>query len=221
MPETAAPSASKISGGTMTRLKIYGIPPSRTFRVLWCAEELELDYESIPINFGDGSARTPDYLALNPNAKIPTITDGDFTLWESMAITCYLARKHGKGLWPPTIEGEALVLQWSFWAMSELEKPLVTVLMNAPAFAGEKRNAKAADEALAEVKKPLGVLDAALAKAPYLLGPTFTVADLNVASLVSWGAMAGVDFTPFPHLTKWLSACASRPAAQRAAPKRR
>src|SRR6202044_557912 len=121
----------------------------------WCAEELGLDYESVPIHFSDGSAKTPDYLALNPNGKIPTITDGDFSLWESMAITCYLARKHGKGLWPQTIEGEALALQWSFWAMSDLEPPLLTILMNAPAFAGDKRDAKAATEAEAAVQKPL------------------------------------------------------------------
>ena len=203
----------------MNRLTIYGIAASRTYRVLWCAEELGLDYESVPIHFSDGSAKTPDYLALNPNGKIPTITDGDFSLWESMAITCYLARKHGKGLWPQTIEGEALALQWSFWAMSDLEKPLLTVLMNAPAFARDNRDAKAAEAAEAEAQKPLAVLDAALAKSPYLVGAEFTVADINVSSLVSWGAMAGVDFAPFPHLAKWLAACSSRPAAARAAPK--
>jgi glutathione S-transferase len=203
----------------MNRLTIYGIAASRTYRVLWCAEELGLDYESVPIHFSDGSAKTPDYLALNPNGKIPTITDGDFSLWESMAITCYLARKHGKGLWPQTIEGEALALQWSFWAMSDLEPPLLTILMNAPAFAGDKRDAKAAAEAEAAVQKPLAVLDAALAKSPYLLGEEFTVADINVASLIAWGAYAGFDFSAFPHLVKWFKSCSSRPAARRAAPK--
>jgi glutathione S-transferase len=199
----------------MNRLTIYGIAASRTYRVLWCAEELGLDYESVPIHFSDGSAKTPDYLALNPNGKIPTITDGDFTLWESMAITCYLARKHDKGLWPQSIEGEAMVLQWSFWALSDLEKPLLTILMNAPAFAGDKRDAKAAEAAEAEAKKPLAVLDAALAKSPFLLGSDFTVADINVASLISWGAYAGVDFSDFPLLANWFKTCTSRPAAVR------
>jgi glutathione S-transferase len=203
----------------MTRLKIYGIAASRAFRVLWCAEELGLDYESIPIHFSGGSARTPEYLALNPNGKIPTLVDGDFTLWESMAITCYLARKHGT-LWPPTVEGEALVLQWSFWTISELEKPLLAILMNSPAFAGANANLLVAAEAKEAVQKPLAVLDAALGKSPYLLGADFTVADINVASLVSWTMLAKLDLAKFPHVAAWYRTCMARPAAQRAAPKR-
>ncbi|MGB8842248.1 MAG: glutathione S-transferase family protein [Aliidongia sp.] len=203
----------------MTGLKIYGVAASRAFRVIWCAEELGLDYESIPIHFADGSAKTPDYLALNPNGKIPTLVDGDFTLWESMAMTCYLARKHSR-LWPNSVEDEGLVLQWSFWAISELEKHLLTILMNAPAFAGANANVLAAAEGKAAAQKPLTVLNAALGKSPYLVGADFTVADINVASLVSWATLAKLDLAKFPHITEWYRTCMARPAAQRAAPKR-
>jgi glutathione S-transferase len=203
----------------MTRLKIYGVAASRAFRVIWCAEELGLDYESIPTHFADGSAKTPDYLALNPNGKIPTLVDGDFTLWESMAMTCYLARKHGM-LWPRTVEGEGLVLQWSFWAISELEKHLLAILMNTPAFAGAKANPLIAAEAKEAVHKPLAVLDAALGKSPYLVGTEFTVADINVASLVAWASLAKLDLAQYPHIAEWQRVCMARPAAQRATPKR-
>ena len=204
----------------MSRLKIYGVTVSRTYRVLWCAEELGLDYELVPIHFGDGSAKTPEFLALNPNGKIPAIVEDDFVLWESMAITCHLARKHGQGLWPPSLEGEALVLQWSFWAIAELEKPLLTILLNAPGFQRAPVDTAAVEAATLAARKPLAVLDAALAKSPYLAGADFTVADINVASLVSWGVMAGFDFASFPHITPWLTLCTGRPAAQRAMPKR-
>src|SRR4051812_6726861 len=102
-------------------LKIYGKPASRTFRVIWCANELGLDYEIVPIQSADGSMKSPEYLAINPNGKIPAMQDGDLVLWESIAINCHLARSHGKGLWPDTPKGEALALQWSFWAVAEVE----------------------------------------------------------------------------------------------------
>lgn len=76
----------------MSRLKIYGILMSRAFRVLWMANELELDYENVPIHFADSSSKTPEYLAINPNGKIPAIEDGGLKLWESMAINLYLAK---------------------------------------------------------------------------------------------------------------------------------
>ena len=103
----------------MSRLKIYGIPMSRAFRVLWMANELELDYENVPIHFADSSSKTPEYLAINPNGKIPAIEDGGLKLWESMAINLYLAKKHDKGLWLNSPETEAQATQWSVWVMAE------------------------------------------------------------------------------------------------------
>jgi glutathione S-transferase len=199
----------------MSRLKIYGIPQSRAFRALWCAGELGLEYDSIPIRFDNETSKAAEYLAINPNGKIPAIDDGGFVLWESMAINCYLARKHGKGLWPSTVEGEGLVLQWSFFAVAELEKPLLAVLLNSPAVGRPDRDTKAAEEGAAAARKPLAVLDAALAGSPYLLGSDFTVADLNCGSLILWGQFAGFDFSSFPHIAKWLAACLARPAVQK------
>src|SRR4029077_14762078 len=83
---------------------------------------LGLDYENVPVHFADGSAKTPEYLAVNPNGRIPAIDDNGFKLWESMAINLYLAKKHGSGLLPKTMEDEAQAIQWSFWVMTEVEK---------------------------------------------------------------------------------------------------
>jgi glutathione S-transferase len=204
----------------MSNLKVYGVPRSRAYRVLWMVNELGLDYEHVPVHFGDGSTKTADYLAINPNGRIPAIDDGGLKLCESMAINLYLARKHDRGLWPKTLAGEAQALQWSFWAITEVEKPALAALLHRMFLPEDKRDPKLADEGEQQLQQPLKVLDQALAKTGYLVGSSFTVADLNVASILSWARMARVDLSAFPHVKQWLTAALQRPAAVDAAPKR-
>ena len=109
----------------MSGLKIYGATQSRAFRALWAAKELGLDYEHLQADL-----KSADFAKVNPNAKMPAITDGKTTIFESMAINLYLARKHDKGLWPKSVDDEGLTFQWSFWVMTEVEKPLLNVLMD-------------------------------------------------------------------------------------------
>jgi glutathione S-transferase len=200
----------------MATLKIYGTPRSRAFRTLWLARELGLDYENIPLNTS-GESREASFLAINPNGHIPTIDDDGFILWESMAINLYLAKKYGLGtLYPTTLQGEALTWQWSFWGMTEVERPVLTAMFNRALLPEDKRDAAVADAAEKEMQGPLGVLDGALAKTPYLIGDDFTVADLNVAAILAWARPARIDMTPFPGVADWLGRCALRPAAKAA-----
>ncbi len=107
----------------MTGLRIYGVARTRAFRALWAAEELGIPYEHRPVEIGDAGARTPEFLALNPNGRLPVIVDGDFVLPESLAITLYLAKKYSNGkLYPAKVEDEARVWQWSFWAIAEVDR---------------------------------------------------------------------------------------------------
>jgi len=203
-------------------LKIYGITQSRAFRPLWLVHELNLDFEQIPLDYRGDALRSPDYLALNPNGRIPTLVDGDLVLWESMAITLYLARRYGSaaGLWPGSIAGEAVVWQWSFWVMTEVERPLLSVLMHSRVLPEEKRDPAKVARNLGILKGPFGVLDHALDGRDYLLGDTFTVADLNVAAVLSWCKPARIRLHEYPHLDSWLTRCLERPArklAQRGA----
>jgi glutathione S-transferase len=201
----------------MAKVKIYGVPRSRAFRTLWLAKELGLDYENVPVDFAGGGTRQPSYLAINPNGHVPAIDDNGFVLWESMAINLYLAKKYGLGtLYPKDLEGEARAWQWSFWGMTELERNVLTAMFNRAIYPEDKRDAAAADAAEKELQHPLGVLDAAVTKTPYLIGNDFTVADLNVAAVLSWARPARIDFTPFPKAADWLSRCALRPAAKEA-----
>ena len=126
-------------------IKVYGVPRSRTMRPLWMLEELGIPYENVKVSF-IGETRKPDFLRLNPNGHIPVLQDGDLVLWESMAINLYLARKYDKGLWPKTVEGEGRAFQWSLWAMTELEEPVLTALMHRTFLPAAERDAKKADE---------------------------------------------------------------------------
>jgi glutathione S-transferase len=196
-------------------LKIYGVARSRTARVLWMAKELGLDYEHIKVDFATGETRTPAHLALNPNGNIPVIDDGGLILWESMAINLYLAKKYGAGgLYPSRTEDEARAWQWSFWGMTEVERPLLTTMLNRAVYPEDKRDAAAADAAEKTLAQPLGVLDGVLGRTPYLLGAQFTAADLNVASVLAWARPAQIDMSAFPKVAEWLRLCAERPAAR-------
>jgi glutathione S-transferase len=197
-------------------LKIYGIPRSRTFRTLWMAKELGIEYENIATDISGGS-RQPEFLAINPNGHIPAIDDSGFHLWESMAINLYLAKKYGAGtLYPSRLEDEARAWQWSFWSMTEVERPVLTALFNRALLPEDKRDAAAADEAEQQLQPPLKVLDGAVSKTPYLLGDSFTVADLNVASVLSWARPARIDLGAVPKMADWFKRCADRPAARAA-----
>jgi len=197
-------------------LKIYGIPRSRTFRVLWMAKELGLDYENIATD-NEGGSRTPEFLKINPNGHIPAIDDDGFALWESMAINLYLAKKYSPAsLYPARLEDEASAWQWSFWGMTEIERPLLTALFHRAILPDDKRDAALVDKSEQELGRPLMVLDGAVANTPYLLGEHFTVADLNVASILSWARPARIDLGHVPKMADWFKRCAERPAARAA-----
>ena len=198
-------------------LKIYGVARSRAFRTLWMAKELGLDYDHVKVDFATGETRTPAHLALNPNGHIPVIDEDGFVLWESMAINLYLAKKHSLGrLYPTRPEDEAGAWQWSFWGMTEVERPVLTALFNRAILPEDKRDAAAADSAERMLAQPLKVLDGVLGRGTNLLGDNFTVADLNVASILSWARPANVNVAPFPKVAEWLKNCAERPAAHAA-----
>jgi len=196
-------------------IKVYGVPRSRAMRVLWMLEELGVPYELVKTHFATGDTRKPEFLKINPNAHVPALQDGDTVLFESLAINLYLARKYDKGLWPRSVEDEGRTFQWTVWAMTELEEPVLTTLLHRVFFPEAQRDRAKADDAAARAKKPFGVLEGALADRAYLLGDVFTVADLNVASVLSWATLASMDLAPYPAVKRWLERASGRPAFQR------
>ena len=199
----------------MSSLRIYGIARTRAFRALWVAKEVGVDYEHLPIEIGHAGARAPEFLAINPNGRLPVIVDGDFVLFESLAITLYLAKKHSPGkLYPGTLEGEAKAWQWTMWALTEVDRGVNIWSLHAVRLPPAERDAAKRDEALKVIAKPFQVLDAAVSKQDYLVGSEFTVADLNVAAVIS--RAIEMDLSAMPHLKAWLTRCLDRPAAREA-----
>jgi glutathione S-transferase len=197
----------------MPDLRIYGVARTRAFRALWIAQELGLDYEHIPMEIGLAGARKAEYLAINPNGRLPAIEDGDFVLWESLAITLYLAKKHGR-LYPATLEDEAKAWQWSLWSVQEVDRGVNIWSLHAMRLPPEDRDPQRLAEALKVLEQPFKVLAAALAERPYLLGDAFTVADLNVAAVIS--RAIDMDLSATPRIGDWLKRCLERPAARAA-----
>jgi glutathione S-transferase len=190
---------------------LYGVANSRAFRCLWMLEELGREYTHVPTDWVKG-AKEPEYLRLNPNGRVPCLVDGDFVLFESLAINLYLARVYGSPLWPGTLQGEAKMLQWTFWATNELDAPL-GALSRQRRLPEAERNASIVAEATEKLGPPMKVLDAQLADAPYLLGADFSLADLNVAGVVAAAVAGGYDLAPYVHVNAWLRSCVQRPAA--------
>ena len=186
-------------------IRVYGATKSRAFRCIWMLEEVGIPYEQVPIGWDTGETRTPEYLAVNPNGRIPALVDGDLVVWESLAINLYLARRYGAELGAQSPEEEGEILRWSFWAMGELEGPIDAVA---------DRGAKLADDWAA---KALGVLDAALEGTGALVAGRFTVADLNVACMFWRPLLARFDRSSYANVSRFVDACAERPAFQKMA----
>ncbi len=199
-------------------IKLYGIPQSRAVRCLWMLEEVGVPYENVPVSFV-GDAQKPDFLKINPNGRIPALDDGGLMLFESLAINLHLAAKYGeaKGLWPKSQDDRSRAIQWSIWAMTELEPPAMRLLRNRVFLPEAQRVESEAKAGEAELVKPLGVLDGALRGRAYLLGDSFTVADLNVDAVMSWlPAFGKVSLAPTPNLAAWHARCSERPALAKA-----
>jgi glutathione S-transferase len=196
-------------------LQLYGNPASRASRCLWMLEEIGEPYQLVEKSTRADDLQTADYLRLNPNARIPTLVDGDVVIWESMAINLYLAQKYEGPMHSSAPEALGIAAQWSFWAMLELEDLLLDLLSHRallPEFSRDPSHAER-DELL--LQKPLGVLNAALAGREFLSGRSFSVADLNVASILVWGKMARLALSAHSEVKRWLDGCLARPAYSR------
>jgi glutathione S-transferase len=198
----------------MNRPRIYGILNSRALRPLWAAKECGLDVEQIRVGLGPDGTESEWFRKINPNAAIPALQDRDLTMWESLAINLYLAKRYGQGLYPDRVEDEARTWQWTLWAVAELEPHVVTILEHGSLLPPEQRSQDAVSSALAAITKPLDVLDGALSGSPYLLGDRFTIADLNLAAVLYPAYDNKWAVVHHPNVMAWLARCWARPAAK-------
>lgn len=203
-------------------LKIYGVLRSRATRPVWMARELGLSYEHVKViqagRVADPLApgaplntHSPAYRAINPHGQVPAIDDDGLVLAESLAITLYLARKHGGPLAPRDAGEDGLMTMWTLWAATECETHALRVLQNSPA--AKTRDAALYDAAVTALGPKFAMLEAALAAGGgHLVGNRFTVADLNVAEVFRYAQAAPALFAGTPHVAAWIAACQARPA---------
>ena len=192
----------------MSKFTLYGSSRSRAARVAWCAREIGLPFEQVELSYEQMKA--PEYMAVNPNGKVPGFVEGDLKLFESLAINLYLAKKYSTGeLYPTTLEDEARVFQWTLFGATEIEPKLLPSLLFKLGYYKGGAQAKI----LAEAAKPaVKVLDETLKSREWLVANRFTVADLNVACVVGSGLAGDVDLSYAPALMTWMERINARPA---------
>ena len=201
-------------------LKFYGVLRSRLTRPVWLAKELGLAYQSVPViqvyRLPDPDAAdvplhtaSPEFLKINPAGQVPTMDDDGFVLHESLAISLYLARKHGGPLAPKDMQEEARMVQWSLWAATSAEPKTIQILYNS----GPTGDAALRQEAIDSLARHFAALDTSLAAGGgHLVGGRFTVADINVAEIIRYAQPAAALINAYPNVKAWLTACQSRPA---------
>lgn len=191
-------------------LTIYGTKPSRVARCLWALEELGLAYKQVAVP----DKRSPAYLALNPMAKVPVLTDGDFVLTESAAINAYLAALRPTPLLPSDPHARALIDQWTSWTITEVEFHFTIMVreIRRAGQAGEAPNGELVAACLKGVVDTLGVLEKYFAAGnAYVAGDAFTIGDINTAFPIA-GLAPRLDMSAFPKISDWLARCTARGA---------
>ncbi len=205
-------------------LTIYGVYRSRATRTLWLAGELGLNFKLVPViqarRVEDPLAAnapmntlTPSFLAINPMGTIPCIEDDGMVLYESMAINLYLARKHGTAVAPADLAEDAQMMQWSFFAATEIETNALKISSTVSEGLANTDAGQAVIEVAARLlRRPFKVLEQHLSENEYLVGNRFSVADINVAEVVRYAQAHTPLFEANPALKAWLDRCQSRAA---------
>ena len=196
-------------------LKIWGRKNSSNVRkVLWVAEELGLEYESLNAGGAFGVNDQSAYLAKNPNGLVPMIEDGDFVLWESNTIVRYLAAQYADdpSVYPANPQARAQAEKWMDWTTSTLAAPFRPLFWGVLRTPAEQQDWAQIDAAKATVEKLLRVADQALADQPYLSGEAFGVGDIPLGCFIyAWFEMP-IERAELPYLKAWYERLKQRPA---------
>jgi glutathione S-transferase len=197
-------------------LTLYHAAQTRSERVRWALEELQLNYELIAVDPFAKTQTNKEFLKLNPLGQVPVLLDGHQVLTESGAICLYLADRYpisgtNQFLAPPT-EQRAEYYRWSFFVFGSLEQPILKVFMNTHLFGEQRRSDKVVREAQEQLKPRFAMIESALR--PYVCGDDFTMADVLVGSTLTWAGSIGL-LEDFPALQQYLDALKLRSAYQK------
>lgn len=189
---------------------------SNVQRVVWALVELGLPYERRTVGGSFGGGDSPEYRAMNPTEMVPTLQDGDLTLWESDAILRYLAATYGAGsLWPQTPRDRALADQWLAWTASTLVPAFGKVFHNTVRLPRAEQDFVALAPDIAKLNAAMTFLDAGLCDGPdYVGGAAFSYGDIPPVILVYRYLGLQIERPDLPHLSAWWERIKARPAFQ-------
>ena len=198
-------------------LEIWGRPySSNVIPVIWTAQELQLPYKLKLAGGSFGKLETDDYLDINPNRMIPAIRDGDFPLWESHTIIRYLCSKYSMGnLCPEDLQTRAIADQWMEWSGTRAFMPVIQMFFATVRTEPDKRDPQLVLKHATEAAQVLAILEAHLAKEPYVAGDTFTMGDIPLGAVAYRYFNVDVERPQLPNIEAWYARLCERPAYQK------
>jgi glutathione S-transferase len=207
-----------VADSNREQLTIWGRANSvNVQKVLWCLRELDIAYHRIDAGMAFGRNDEPDYLAMNPNGRVPTLVDGDFILWESNSVMRYLVLAYGQGspIYPQAAKARAGVDRWLDWTLSTLQpvdRPVFWALVRTPV---EKRDMVAIRKDADAEAVQWRIVDAQLATRRFIEGDDFTIADIALGAYARrWFGVEGIRKPRLGHLERWFAQFANRPGFQ-------
>jgi len=182
-------------------------------------KQLGIELNTKVVDVRKGETRTPAFLALNPNGKVPVLVDGDVTLWESNAIQCYLAGKQETELWPRS-NLRYDILRWQAWELAHFgaaARQLIRERVLKPMF-GQPQDAARCEEEETEFKRHAAVLDAQLEGKRFVCGDQLTLADFCLASTLGLSVPARIPLADFGNIRRWFAALDEQPGWRASTP---
>ena len=197
-------------------LKIWGRTTSiNVQKVLWCCAELGLKFDRVDAGGKFGVNNTPEYLAMNANGLVPTISDDGFILWESHAIVRYLSRKHGKGaLWPNDDKACADADRWMEWYSTTLWSNLRPVFWNLVRVEPDKRDLELVEASRKKMTDNLRIVEHNLAGRPYVAGNAFSMGDIPMGVALHRWFLLPIERPAYPRLAAYYERLKQRPGFQ-------
>ena len=195
-------------------LKIWGRTNSiNVQKVLWCCAELNLKYDRVDAGMQFGVTKTPEYMAMNPNSRVPTIDDDGFILWESQAIVRYLARKHGLGgLCPSDPKACADADRWMDWYATTLWPSLQPIFWNLVRTPPGERNMTLVEESRKKAAADLQIVEKQLAGRQFITGSSFTMGDIPMGVGLHRWFNVPIERPDHPLLAAYYARLKGRPA---------